>query len=121
MASTLSSRLIDKVQKYDNVDRLWVQYIKDHRYYLLTSSTKQSIPLSEMHNYRFRPREFVESKGYSGEMTWIILWLNQIPSSEDFVGYSELIFPDQSVINQLRAECNNFNALSTVTYSKLIE
>jgi hypothetical protein len=108
---SLSQRLKTSVGNYTNTDSLWVQYVKDHRSYLLNLSNKIDIDSITMFNYRYRPEDFLAYKGYSKRVSWIILWLNQIYSHTDFVDLKYIFIPELSIIENLYATYKNYKSV----------
>lgn len=115
--TTLAERILNLNNNYNNSDENWVQFIQDHKSYLMKNSVKVSIPPEVMFNYRYRPEELIRSYNYDKTIMWIIMWLNQLSYTE-FNNITELWFPDINVLNSLKNKFKILKAKQDSVYDK---
>ena len=89
--------------KYSPTDKAWVQFVRDHRAYLLASSLLINITDEQMNVYKFRPIAFLTEQGVPKEHIWIIFWLNNIDPLK-FEGVTTLKAPPQNLLASLYAQ-----------------
>lgn len=64
---------------------LWKQFIMDHKRFLLSKCTRTVLDVNDMLKYKYRPYAFVTEKVLLPiESTWILLYINDIPSVMEF-------------------------------------
>jgi hypothetical protein len=117
---SLGSRLVGTMGQYA-YESSWVQFVKDHYRYLLNNSTKAILSEETAHYYRYRPEEYLKSVAYDRSATWLILWLNQIPNSENFIGVSSLWLPTPEILRKLYTQYLTFKNRISESDSKLSE
>ena len=80
----------------------WKLFVKDHRKQLIATATTHVLSADEIELFRFRPNEYLNSINLTEDLTWIVLWLNQLNSPENFYNIRELIIPNYAYVNSLR-------------------
>lgn len=90
-----------EISQLDDTDLEWVQYVKDHRALLLENASRVSIPPATMFTYRYRMRALLTHLKFKPELTWLVMWLNQLDTPADVVGLSELIIPSKEQVDDL--------------------
>jgi len=98
-------KLTDKnnelITRWDNLDHVWRTMVHDHRSFLLAGATTFIISDGEQQRYMYRISDYLKSKGKDAGLTWIIIWLNQIGSTKNFVNVAELLVPDSNRLQEL--------------------
>ena len=110
MADTLIEILNDLSLPYGNDDKDWVQFVKDHWTYLHANSDVHIISPAVMQDMRYTPEIYVVSKGLHVSATWIVLYINQIKSANDFIGLTSIKLPTLDALNFLIGEYEKFKA-----------
>lgn len=98
--STLTARLARRISQYSEVNPQWVQYVKDHRQYLLTTAYDQYMTKEDAWIYRYRPEEYLANLSYDTSITWLVLWLNQL-TTETFIGLNSFKLPEISTLRDM--------------------
>lgn len=102
--NSLTNTLNLRMNKYSCNDGAWVQFVRDHHETIRAQALLIPISLEDQMKYQYRLREFLKDKGYDVELDWMVMWLNQIPSGQDFTGISNLIIPPLTMISELRSK-----------------
>ena len=102
--NSLTNTLNLRMNKYSCNDGAWVQFVRDHHETIRAQALLIPISLEDQMKYQYRLREFLKDKGYDAELDWMVMWLNQIPSGQDFTGISNLIIPPLTMISELRSK-----------------
>ena len=100
----LAERLKRKVTNISPIDPDWVLFVIDHRSLILENSDLRIIHHENRWRYRFSIYEYLESvrRDYM-QLAWIVLWLNQLGTSQDFVeDVKELYVPNLEYLQKLR-------------------
>ena len=100
----LGLRVADNNSAYNNDVPAWVQYVKDHRSYLVANSKPVTITPELMHTYRYNPSGFMAFAGLPLGLTWLMLWINQIHGAVEFIRLTSLLLPNLDVVTALRAQ-----------------
>lgn len=99
---SLHSAYASILSSYSNYDREWVQFIKDHYYHIKNKSTIVELNPYRHNTLQFRLADFLAENNIPTEMSWIVLFVNQLGSDAEFTDLTYLILPDVSDIKQLR-------------------
>ena len=103
---SLTDLLTAKLGSYSEADPAWVQYVKDHRSYLLQNSYTQYMTKADAWTYRYRPEEYLASINYDTSCTWLMLWLNQLTPAL-FIGLDSFFLPDHRILADVYAMYTN--------------
>ena len=84
----------------DNID--WVKYVNDH--YQQIFETAQSVEVDKSDTYWkfFRMEDFLRDYNCDPNIGWIVLMINQIPSTLDFKDIDNILIPDPDTLHSLR-------------------
>lgn len=99
---SLIDYLKSEASDYADLDFEWRKFIQDHRRIILSKSTIRTLTVYESDKYKYRPEEYLESINVNPGITWIVLWINQIPNNEHFVDIEQLYIPKEKYLNSLR-------------------
>lgn len=94
--------------KYKADDSQWVQFILDHKQYLIDNSTIVPIDVNTMNTYRYKPYLFLTSKKVDFGMMWIVCFINDCNDFHKFDNLSFLYIPSNDTIYNLRVKFNTF-------------
>lgn len=102
--------LIEQINtvKYKADDEKWVQFILDHKKYLIDNSRVVSININTMNTYRYKPYLFLSSKKVDFGLMWIVCFLNGFNDFHKFDNLSFIYIPDNDLIYNLRVKYNTF-------------
>ena len=104
LASILTSR---KGPYHDNTSE-WVLLIRDHKEYIKQRSTLVTIAPDDLYKYQYMPGAYLyDTYRLSLSATWIFLFINDIPSVDDFKpGIRPVYIPAESTLAELyRLSC----------------
>lgn len=89
---------------YGPEDPDWVQFVSDHKSWLIANSEVKQFTAYDLGRYKYRPREFaIDKAGYDLGAYWIILFVNDIRSPDEFnESITQLRIPRSDIIIQLR-------------------
>lgn len=107
MVTTLSERLKEKSAGLHNPEPEWVQFIKDHRRYIVEHSTTWYINPDVMGRYRYRLEEYLEFIKQPVPY-WLVIYINELQSNIDFTDMDYILIPDASYLDKLRKNYNTF-------------
>lgn len=109
----LSTRLRDKASNdgLDDTSIEWQLFIKDHREYILETSTIVFIDPGKMTQYEYHLRWYLEDHDISTEILWIIMYLNNIYLESEFFNIDRLYIPKLDTIRELRKKYMLFNKM----------
>lgn len=82
-----------------NID--WVKYVHDHYKNIFASCKTDILDINSHYWEYYRMEDYLRSKNYDPNMTWIVLYINQIPSNVEFKDIKSLLLPDVGVIQGL--------------------
>lgn len=101
--SSFSNKLIgrNKIDGIDNHD--WKIVVQDHKEYIKKHSIIYPTNVEEIHTYRYRPVQYLNEKyGITKEYVWIILYINDIVSTREFIGDIKFLYiPQMDLIDKL--------------------
>lgn len=80
----LAEKCIDIKGEVSNSDVNWVQFIRDHKQYILNKCTTKEVDVYYMLKYKYRPTHFMLDNNYQWQMTWIMMFINDIPNESYF-------------------------------------
>ncbi len=88
----------------NSVDQLrynpeWVQYIKDHKRFLLDSSIKYEITPEDMSFYNYKFNMYLESIGFDLKHAWIVLLINELKNDSEFFNLKHIYCPSTKLID----------------------
>ena len=104
--NSLKGMLVSIDLNSQSYDPEWAQFIEDHMIEIRNKATKIIIPAGEMFRYRYRPEDFLDSRGIDISLSWIMLMINQIPDKLSFVDLTEVLIPNPSQILKLKESFN---------------
>lgn len=83
-------------------DETWRNFLKDFKSSLL--KTGISVPVTDYQQrvFKHRLKDFLKEISVSQELTWVVVWLNNMESALNFVNKSYLVIPDYSEVNRIR-------------------
>lgn len=90
------------LSSYSNYDLEWVQFVKDHFYHIKRNSTVVELDPYRHNSMKYRLADFLADNNIPIEMSWIVLFVNQLGSDMEFRDISVMILPDVSDIKHLR-------------------
>jgi hypothetical protein len=94
------TNILQKDISYD-IDPEWLQFLRDHKNFLIKNSILTPITPNEKYRYRYRLREYVKQKNISVVHTPVVCIINDI-SSHDF-NHDSILLPNENVLNNLRS------------------
>jgi len=81
----------------------WLQFLQDHREYIINKSKQITISPNDMAYYKFRISKYLKNKGYGVQCALAFRIINHIKSDADFnESITEVYIPSTSVLNELR-------------------
>lgn len=98
---SISKRLLALNNSYNKSDEKWMLFVQDHKKLILENSNLINIPMTTMHKYTYRPEDYLRSQGYSPNLTWIILHINNIESQLYFKELDFIYIPDEIYMENL--------------------
>lgn len=90
------------LSSYSNYDLEWVQFIKDHFYHIKQRSTLVELDPFKHNSLKYRMSDFLMENNIPTEMSWIVLFINQLGSDSDFHDITTMLIPDVTDIKHLR-------------------
>jgi hypothetical protein len=87
---------------YSSEDLGWVQFVRDHYYYIKRSCAKVELNPFRHNAFKYRLTDFCIDNNIPMGMEWIVLFVNQLGSEKDFANLSLMLLPDVEVIKKLR-------------------
>lgn len=109
MITTFSSRIREKNSGLNVPEPEWIQYLKDHRRYLIEKSVNWYINPDQMGKYRYRLEEYLQSINCSIP-AWLVFYLNQIDSNIEFNNLEYILIPNEKYLDELRKSYNTYIA-----------
>ncbi len=97
-----------KNAKYAPSDSKWVQFIIDHKNYIIENSTVVTLDKNTMNTYKFKPLIFLSSKNVSYDVMWIVCFINGFLDPINFHNLYSIYIPNESVIYNLKIKYNTF-------------
>ena len=98
----LIDMLTNSLDNYDDTDPAWVQFISDHKQYLISQSTTAIISTSYMQGYQYSLKRYLRSIHYNTHCAWIVALVNNLPTDIMFTnGVNSLTLPPFSLIQSL--------------------
>ena len=90
------------LSSYSNYDLDWVQFVKDHYDHIKRKSTVVQLNPFRHNSLKYRLTDFLADNNIPREMAWIVLFINQLGSENEFCELNVLMIPDTSDIAHLR-------------------
>lgn len=108
MATPLS--LADRIKPKDPKGvhahtRAWTLFIRDHRDEILKNAEVLTLSYDDMEQYRYRLYSYLTElrPRYDTELLWLVLWINELHTEQDFNNISTLILPREQHIKTLNS------------------
>lgn len=99
---SLTTYLNRKITKIDDSDPGWRHFLKDFRDNLLKKCTVLEINSYSGRIFRYRLRDFLYESKIPLDITWIIVWLNNMESETNFKNMNSLLIPNYTEIERIR-------------------
>ena len=106
---SLSIQLLESISDLDDSNPKWVMFIKDHYDLLLFNSTVYELTPDKMNIFKYRPRDLMVDLNLNPDITWVVLYLNNLQDVSDFVGIESLHIPSLDYINTLRTRFETYD------------
>ena len=87
---------------YSSEDIEWVQFVRDHYYYLKKRCAKVELNPFRHNAQRYRLTDFCLENNLARGTEWIVLLVNQLGSEKDFSNLTVMLLPDMESIKELR-------------------
>lgn len=99
----LAERMKTNFVDYGPENKLWNQYVKDHKLYIRSRSTRRTFTREELIRYRHRPEEFYARYiGGSLDQAWVWLFLNDIRDATAFTDVkTQYLMFEASLVSEL--------------------
>jgi hypothetical protein len=101
MENPLLEYIEAQLQPYTEISDGWKTMLKDHRPQLLETAETIIITAYNQKIYQHTIEDFLRYKGYPISASWIVLWLNDLPSNMEFKNVPRLLLPDTKYLNTL--------------------
>lgn len=95
---------------YSSEDIEWVQFVRDHYYYIKKYCSKVELNPFRHNAFKYRLTDFCVDNNIPRGMEWIVLLVNQLGSEKDFANLAVMLLPDVEVIKNLR---NKFDTIQS--------
>ena len=99
LANRLKSRLSDPI--FDNSNKSWYVFLSDHILTIRNGSKLIEISLEDKNTFKDRFQGFLRKVGIDQRLDWLILIINNLTNSSDFVTRDFLYVCDQMFITEL--------------------
>lgn len=116
---SLTSRIPPLQNKFGNHDQKWVQYVRDHRQFLLKASVARTITSEDMFIYQYRLADYLRKLHQDPSSTWIVMYLNQIDSDVNFMNLTSILVPDITELSNMYAQYETFASNLSVSESMI--
>lgn len=102
---SISSALLNKTSVLEGMEEEWRLMIHDHKEVIKANGTKVLLDPDVIQEYLYRPDDYlVEQKNTNRALTWIFLYINDLPSKMEFnTALEEIYIPKESHITDLRS------------------
>ena len=102
---SISSALLNKTSVLEGMEEEWRLMIHDHKEVIKANGTKVLLDPDVIQEYLYRPDDYlVEQKNTNRALTWIFLYINDLPSKMEFnTSLEEIYVPKESHITDLRS------------------
>lgn len=90
------------LNKINDQDPSWRHFVKDFKSNIMASARVIELTPFQQRIYKYRLRDFLRENNYPMDLTWIIIWLNQLETELNFFKRSSLIIPDYQTITKIR-------------------
>ena len=101
-AISISEDLTSMKSPYANDDIDFVKFIYDHYDKIFETAEYISVDKTDLYWKRYRLEDFLQDRNHDPNIAWIVLYINQIPSSMDFKDLDSILIPSMSTLNSLR-------------------
>ena len=103
MSSYFTEQLNHISKEHDRSNPEWVRFIKDHVRVIIANSPIKELHIDKLNLYKHRPKSLFKEFDINSNDAWIILMVNNIPSSGGIPPYiTEVYVPSQGYINTLK-------------------
>lgn len=100
--STYAQRLLEVTEdKYDFTDTGWIQFLKDHRRRIVATSSTLSMDPNIVNSYRYHLTDLLKEYKIDSNISWMVMWLNQLDGAWEVIDIEELIIPSKTEIESL--------------------
>ena len=90
------------ITNYSDTDPDWRQFVLDHKLYLLSNSTPRNVSSGYLQAVRYSMSAYLRSINYNLSCTWIVQFINNIPTDVMFTTQAQIIYvPNFAIIEQL--------------------
>lgn len=119
--ATILDRLNYKIDELGEADLEWRLYIRDHKKDILDKCITLTLSTDEQYRYEYRPEDVLIDNRLPISLIWILLWINQYPSTEHFYGFKTILIPNLSQIQIYRQDYLTFKSelIRTNQYTEL--
>lgn len=102
---SISSALLNKTSVLEGMEEEWRLMIHDHKEAIKANGTKVLLDPDVIQEYLYRPDDYLsEHKNMNRSLTWIFLYINNLPSKMEFnTSLEEIYVPKESHITDLRS------------------
>ena len=107
-----------QITTYSNHDIEWVQYVRDHFSVLVESATKYTLAPYQHYAMMYRLEDWMGEQNIPKEMSWIILYINQLSDAFDFKDLTEIMIPNFTVLEQLKQQFKTVQSQKKQVQSK---
>ena len=99
---SFSDTLRRTITKINDVDPNWRHFLKDYHSKILSTCT--TIELSDYHSrvYEFRLRDMLRENQIPVDLTWVIIWINNLESEYNFSNITKILLPNYQELLRIR-------------------
>ena len=80
---------------------LFKQFIIDHKDLIKENSEIHNFTVEEMYFQRYKLTEYLMSLGLGPDLTWIVLWINDLNDQTEFKDLLNILVPDRKYMQDL--------------------
>ena len=88
--------------KINDQDTAWRHFLKDFKSNILATAKQVQLTPFQQRIYKYRLRDYLRENNLPVDLTWIIIWLNQMETELNFFKKASLIIPDYQTIVKIR-------------------
>lgn len=83
-----------KIGRYDNLDKDWVQFVRDHKSVILANSVRHEPSAIYQNPYEYNLGRYLRSIQFDLSALWIVQYINRYDTDKDFRNISYIYIPD---------------------------
>lgn len=83
-------------------DAQWRHFLKDFRTKLIETGTYVYITAYDERVFRYRLKDYLLKISVPPDLSWIIIWLNNLETELNFVGVEKLVIPNYQEVARIR-------------------